>query len=113
MGVVLTGAWLVISVIGGTVVFVEPDLDFMRTTAAQLHRSYETLIRFRAGARWLWVALAWGGNFAFACATVVHLVVGCHSWMARRAGQQRRSPRAVEKHETPAHAPDIEVVAPP
>ncbi len=33
---------------------------------------------FRAGARWLWIALAWSGNLAFACALGVHLVVGYH-----------------------------------
>src|SRR5688572_31099371 len=31
---------------------------------------------FRAGARWLWIALAIGGNLAFACALVVHVAVG-------------------------------------
>jgi len=106
IGATLTGAGVVISAIGCTVVFVETDLHFMRTTAAQLHQSYETLIPliahdraglggmliangvaiwlsaqwgFRAGARWLWHALAWGGNLAFACATIVHIVVGYHS----------------------------------
>jgi dihydroorotate dehydrogenase len=106
IGVVLTGAGTVIAAIGCTSVFVETDLEFMRTTREQLHHSYETLIPlvahdraslggmliangiavwlmaqwgFRAGARWLWVALAWGGNLAFACATVVHVVVGYHS----------------------------------
>jgi len=106
IGVVLTGAGMVIAAIGCTSVFVETDLAFMRTTRDQLHHSYETLIPlvahdraslggmliangiavwlmaqwgFRAGARWLWVTLAWGGNLAFACATVVHVVVGYHS----------------------------------
>ncbi|MEO8382787.1 MAG: hypothetical protein ABI779_24225 [Acidobacteriota bacterium] len=106
IGVVLTGAGAVISAIGCTVVFVETDLHFMHTTAAQLRQSYETLIPliahdraslggmliangitvwlaaqwgFRAGARWLWLALAWGGNLAFGCATIVHIVVGYHS----------------------------------
>jgi dihydroorotate dehydrogenase len=106
IGITLTGAGMVISAIGCTVVFVETDLHFMRTTAAQLRQSYETLIPlvahdraslggmliangiavwlsaqwgFRAGARWLWLALAWGGNLAFACATIVHIVVGYHS----------------------------------
>jgi dihydroorotate dehydrogenase len=31
---------------------------------------------FRAGTAWLWHALAWGGNIAFACAVTVHVVVG-------------------------------------
>jgi hypothetical protein len=33
---------------------------------------------FRAGARWLWIALAWSGNLAFASAIAVHVVVGYH-----------------------------------
>ena len=106
IGAGLTGAGLMISAIGCTAVFVQTDLEFMRTTREQLHHSYETLVPlvahdraslggmliangiavwlsaqwgFRAGARWLWVALAWGGNIAFACATAVHIVVGYHS----------------------------------
>jgi hypothetical protein len=105
-GVGLTGAGLVIAAIGCTAVFVQTDLEFMRTTREQLHHSYETLVPlvahdraslggmliangiavwlsaqwgFRAGARWLWSALAWGGNIAFACAIVIHVVVGYHS----------------------------------
>jgi dihydroorotate dehydrogenase len=103
IGVVLTGAGCVISFIGMTSVFVATDLEFMRTTAAQLALSYDRLVPlvahdraslggmliangvtvwlaaqwgFRAGQRWLWNALAWGGNLAFASATIVHLVVG-------------------------------------
>jgi dihydroorotate dehydrogenase len=106
IGAGLTGAGLMIAAIGCTSVFVETDLEFMRATREQLHHSYETLVPlvahdraslggmliangiavwlsaqwgFRAGARWLWVALAWGGNIAFACATAVHVVVGYHS----------------------------------
>lgn len=106
IGAVLTGAGLTIAAIGCTSVFVETDLAFMRATREQLHHSYETLVPlvahdraslggmliangiavwlsaqwgFRAGARWLWLALAWGGNIAFACATAVHVVVGYHS----------------------------------
>ena len=30
-------------------------------------------------ARWLWLALAWGGNAAFTCATIVHFAVGYHA----------------------------------
>jgi hypothetical protein len=30
----------------------------------------------RAGARWLWTALCWSGNVAFALAVGVHFVVG-------------------------------------
>jgi len=106
IGAGLTGAGLMIAAIGCTAVFVQTDLEFMHTTRVQLHHSYETLVPlvahdraslggmliangiavwlsaqwgFRAGARWLWVALAWGGNIAFACATAVHIVVGYHS----------------------------------
>jgi hypothetical protein len=106
IGAGLTGAGLMIAAIGCTSVFVQTDLEFMHTTREQLHHSYETLVPlvahdraslggmliangiavwlsaqwgFRAGARWLWVALAWGGNIAFACATAVHVVVGYHS----------------------------------
>ena len=106
IGAGLTGAGLMIAAIGCTAVFVETDLEFMNTTREQLHHAYETLVPlvahdraslggmliangiavwlsaqwgFRAGARWLWVALAWGGNIAFACATAVHVVVGYHS----------------------------------
>jgi dihydroorotate dehydrogenase len=106
IGAGLTGAGLMIAAIGCTSVFVETDLAFMHATREQLHHSYATLVPlvahdraslggmlianglavwlsaqwgFRAGARWLWVALAWGGNIAFACATAVHVMVGYHS----------------------------------
>ncbi len=103
IGIVLTGAGSVITLIGCTTVFVETDLEFMRTTAAQLALSYDRLVPlvahdraslggmliangiavwlsaqwgFRRGARWLWLALASGGNLAFSSAVIVHLVVG-------------------------------------
>lgn len=103
LGIGLTGAGIVMTVIGCTRVFVESDLEFMRTTAAQLALSYDRLVPlvahdraslggmlvsngvvvwlsaqwgFRAGERWLWRALAWGGNIAFACAVIVHVIVG-------------------------------------
>lgn len=103
IGVAITGAGAVISIIGCTSVFVETDLAFLRTTPDRLRQSFEHLIPlvahdraslggmllangvtvwlsaqwgFRAGARWLWTALAWGGNLAFAAATIVHFVVG-------------------------------------
>lgn len=106
IGAGLTGAGLVISFIGCTSVFVETDLEFMHTTATQLRLSYERLVPlvahdraslggmliangvaiwlsaqwgFRAGASWLWNALAWGGNLAFALAVAIHVVVGYHS----------------------------------
>lgn len=139
LGIGLTGAGLVITSIGVTRVFVESDLEFMRTTAAQLRQSYEHLVPliahdratlggmliangitvwlaaqwgFRAGARWLWVALAWGGNIAFVSALAVHLVVGyqeplhlapailgCVLWnlaLALTSGWMRRAPVALE-----------------
>jgi hypothetical protein len=103
IGAALTGAGLVIAAIGCTAVFVHTDLEFMRTTAAQLGLSYQHLVPlvahdraslggmliangvavwlsaqwgFRAGTRWLWLAFAWGGNLAFASAVTVHFVVG-------------------------------------
>lgn len=106
MGAGLTGAGCVIGFIGCTSVFVQTDLEFMRTTAAELRLSYERLVPlvahdraslgfmliasgitvwlsaqwgFRAGARWLWLALAWAGNIAFACAVIVHIAVGYSS----------------------------------
>ncbi|MGZ5476304.1 MAG: dihydroorotate dehydrogenase, partial [Thermoanaerobaculia bacterium] len=106
LGAGLTGAGLVMSFIGCTQVFVHTDLMFMRTTAAELRRSFEHLVPlvahdraslggmliangvaiwlsaqwgFRRGVRWLWIALAWAGNIAFASAVVVHFVVGYHA----------------------------------
>jgi dihydroorotate dehydrogenase len=104
IGVALTGAGALISLIGCTSVFVATDLAFLQTTAAALQQSsFAHLVPliahdraslggmllangvtvwlaaqwgFRAGAGWLWSALAWGGNIAFAAATIVHFVVG-------------------------------------
>ena len=103
LGAGLCSAGLVMSFIGITQVFVHTDLAFMRTTAAELHRSFQHLVPlvahdraslggmliangvviwlsaqwgFRRGARWLWMALAWAGNIAFASAVAVHFVVG-------------------------------------
>lgn len=104
IGAGLTGAGAVISFIGCTSVFVATDLAFLRTTSEALRQSsFAHLVPliahdraslggmllangvtvwlaaqwgFRAGARWLWSALAWGGNIAFAAAIVVHFVVG-------------------------------------
>ncbi|MCU1350264.1 MAG: hypothetical protein JWO56_3294 [Acidobacteria bacterium] len=105
LGIGLTGAGVVLTIVGCTQVFVASDLVFMQATAEQLHRSYEHLVPlvahdraslggmliangiavllsalwgFRAGARWLWTALAWGGNLAFVCALTVHVIVGYH-----------------------------------
>jgi dihydroorotate dehydrogenase len=103
IGVAITGAGAVISIIGCTSVFVETDLAFLHTAAETLRHTFPHLVPlvahdraslggmliangltiwlcaqwgFRAGARWLWTALAWGGNIAFAAATTVHFVVG-------------------------------------
>lgn len=103
LGVGLSGAGIVMTIIGCTQVFVATDLAFMRTTTAQFALSYERLVPlvahdratlggmliangitvwlsaqwgFRAGTAWLWRALAWGGNLAFGCAVAVHVVVG-------------------------------------
>ena len=108
LGVGLTGAGIVMTAVGCTRVFVAADLEFMRTTAAELALSYDTLVPlvahdraslggmlvangvavwlcaqwgFRAGARWLWNALAWGGNIAFVCAVAVHVIVGYDEFM--------------------------------
>ena len=106
MGAGLIGAGTLITVIGCTDVFVREDLAFLRTTAAELLVAHERLVPlvahdraslggmllangiavlcsalwgFRAGARWLWSALAWAGNVAFALAIGVHFVVGYDS----------------------------------
>jgi hypothetical protein len=99
IGVVITGAGVVISIIGCTSVYVETDLEFMGTTAGHLAHLTPLIAHdraslggmliangaaiwlsaqwgFRAGAGWLWWALAWGGNIAFAAAVIVHVVVG-------------------------------------
>ena len=105
-GIALIGAGLVISYIGFGDVFVREDLEFMRTTAAELLVPHERLVPlvahdratlggmllangiaillfalwgFRAGERWLWRALAWAGAVAFGCAIGVHYVVGYDS----------------------------------
>jgi hypothetical protein len=99
IGIGITVAGAVISIIGCTSVFVKTDLEFMRTTADHLAHLRPLIAHdraslggmliangvaiwlsaqwgFRAGAGWLWLALAWGGNVAFAAATIVHVVVG-------------------------------------
>jgi dihydroorotate dehydrogenase len=106
-GLALIGAGLVICIVGCTSVFVQTDLDFLRTTAAKLLVVSERLIPliahdraslggmlianglaiwlaaqwgFRAGERWLWWTFALAGNIAFAGAVGVHLVVGYIHW---------------------------------
>jgi dihydroorotate dehydrogenase len=106
MGVGLIGAGAVILFIGCSAVFVREDLEFMRTTAAELLVAHERLVPLvahdratlggmllanglvvllcalwgmRAGERWLWHALAWAGSLAFASAIGVHYIVGYDS----------------------------------
>ena len=108
IGLGLTGAGLVISYIGCTTVFVETDLHFMRTSASELSELHHHLVPlvahdratlggmliangvvvwlsaqwgFRAGARWLWLALAAGGNIAFASTIAVHFAVGYSAFL--------------------------------
>jgi dihydroorotate dehydrogenase len=103
LGVGFLGAGAVIAFLGITQVFVAEDLEFMRTTAARLGAASERLVSlvahdraslggmlfangwvillsalwgFRAGAAWLWRALAAAGTVGFALATAVHYVVG-------------------------------------
>jgi dihydroorotate dehydrogenase len=103
MGAGLIGAGLLITAIGCTDVFVREDLEFLRTSAAELFVAHERLVPlvahdraslggmllanglvvmlttlwgFRAGARWLWTAFAWAGSVAFAAAVGVHYAVG-------------------------------------
>jgi hypothetical protein len=99
----LLGAGAMISAIGVTQVFVHEDLEFMHTAAHLLETVNPRLVPlvahdratlggmlvangltvwlsaqwgFRAGVRWLWRALALGGNVAFLLAVTVHIVVG-------------------------------------
>lgn len=103
LGMALVGAGLVVSFVGCTSVFIDTDLEFLRTTAAELLVAHERLLPLvahdraslggilitnglvvwlaaqwgiRAGERWLWHALAWAGNVAFAASVGVHLYVG-------------------------------------
>ncbi len=107
MGIGLTGAGLIISYVGCTTVFVGTDFEFLRIASAKALVGTDRLIPLiahdraslggmllsngiiiwlaaqwgiRAGTRWLWRALAWAGNIAFAAAIGVHLVVGYASW---------------------------------
>jgi dihydroorotate dehydrogenase len=108
LGVGLVVAGLVISYVGCTTVFVATDLEFLQIAAAKALVGTDRLIPLiahdrasldgmlisnglfvwlsaqwgmRAGARWLWLALAWAGNVAFAIAIGVHIVVGYTSWV--------------------------------
>ena len=108
LGAGLLVAGGVISIVGCTKVLVGTDLDFLRTTAAQLLVANERLMPLiahdraslggmlianglviwlaaqwgiRAGERWLWRAFALAGNVAFAAAVGVHVAVGYVSWL--------------------------------
>ncbi len=108
LGTGLLMAGVVIAVVGCTRVLVGTDLEFLRTTSAQLLVANDRLMPLiahdraslggmliangivvwlaaqwgmRIGERWLWRALAWGGNAAFAAATGVHVFVGYVSWV--------------------------------
>jgi dihydroorotate dehydrogenase len=103
IGISLTVAGIVLSTISCTSVFVQEDLDYLGTAAAQLLVSSERLIPlvahdraslggmlvasglgvwlaaqwgFRRGEAWLWRTLKWAGTIAFVTAITVHLAVG-------------------------------------
>jgi dihydroorotate dehydrogenase len=105
-GAVLITAGVVISIVGMTTVFVPEDLEFMRTTAADLVEAHPQLVPlvahdratfggmliacgvatmlpalwgFRRGQAWLWWALMLAGNIAYVSTFLVHWGVGYHS----------------------------------
>ena len=105
-GFALLAAGIAISVIGVTHVFVQDDLDFMRTTAEALSSANPRLVPlvahdratlggmllasgwlfllpalwgYRRGSSWLWWNLLIAGVIAYAAAISVHFVVGYHS----------------------------------
>jgi dihydroorotate dehydrogenase len=106
-GAVLIVAGSVISGVGMTTVFVAEDLEFMQTTAAELHSHAKlvplvahdratfggmliscgvaTLLSalwgFRRGQAWLWWALMLAGSVAYLATMAVHWTVGYHSLM--------------------------------
>ena len=102
-GVLILTAGAVISKIGITQVFVPEDLEFMKTTADQLHGAHPNLVPlvahdratfggmllscgvaallpalwgFRRGHAWLWWALMISGNVAYWATLLVHWDVG-------------------------------------
>jgi hypothetical protein len=107
IGAGMAAAGLAIAAIGVTVVFVPEDLQFMHTTAAQLHAASPHLVPliahdragfggalvtdgvgvllaawwgYRAGARWLWWTFVAAGLPGFAAAIGTHFVVGYLNW---------------------------------
>lgn len=106
MGMSLIAAGAVITFIGTRHVFVSTDLEFLRTSVGEMFFQHERLVPLvahdraslggmltangivillcalwgmRAGERWLWHALAWGGNAGFVAAVGAHDVVGYES----------------------------------
>lgn len=106
-GVAVIVAGLVISSFGVTSVFVQDDLDFMRTTAEALAGANSRLIPliahdrasfggmliscgvatlltalwgFRRGAAWVWWSLTLAGTIAYSATIAVHLAVGYTSF---------------------------------
>ena len=105
-GIILIVAGLVITKVGMTTVFVPEDLEFMRTSAADLFGAHPQLVPlvahdratfggmliacgvatllpgmwgFRRGQAWLWWALMLAGNTAYCATILVHWVVGYDS----------------------------------
>jgi len=105
-GFALLAAGVAISTIGVTHVFVQEDLDFMRTTAEALSSASPRIVPlvahdratlggmllasgwvfllpalwgYRRGSSWLWWVLLIAGVIAYAAAISVHYVVGYHS----------------------------------
>ncbi len=105
-GAVLITAGLVITIIGMTTVFVVEDLEFMRTSAADLSGAHPQLVPlvahdratfggmliacgaatmlpalwgFQRGQAWLWRALMLAGNIAYVSTMLVHWNVGYNS----------------------------------
>ena len=105
-GAVLIVAGTVISTVGMTTVFVPADLEFMRTTVAELTGAHPQLVPliahdratfggmliacgvatllpaiwgFRRGQFWLWWALMLAGNVAYVPTILVHWIVGYDS----------------------------------
>lgn len=107
IGISLTAAGITLATVGCTSVFVQDDLDYLGTAAAQLFISNERLLPlvahdraslggmliasglgvwlsaqwgFRRGEGWLWTTFLIAGIVAFTAAIVVHLVVDYMSW---------------------------------
>jgi dihydroorotate dehydrogenase len=106
-GAMLVGGGCMISTIGMTTVFVHEDLEFMRTTAAELTSANPRILPlvahdrasfggmliasglavllpslwgFRQGQRWLWWTLLASGLPSYVAGISVHLAVGYTDW---------------------------------